>query len=318
MFKRLCVAVLALCVGYGADLLQQCNSGDDKACKKLGQQCEGGDVSACGKLFFYAHYRLCNDGDGAICESLAYKYAKIKNYTKAREYFQKACDLGEQSSCDRAKALKAGEYLALNGIQNDEEFMKQLEQKMQECDNGNTKICQSILMFIEPICNTNAHKLSCYVMGVVYTSKNRDVQNYHKAKEYFQKACKLNDVGGCYNLGVLYEQGQGVHVDYKKSIEYYQKACDLNHASACSNVGNLYNDGQGIRQDHKKAREYLQKACDMEDTVGCYNLGVSYALGRGVRQNLSNAMEYFGKACDYGLQQGCDNYKMIRGKLNIR
>ena len=245
MFKRLCVAVLARCVGYGADLLQQCNSGDDKACKKLGQQCESGDVRACGKIVFSAHYRLCNDGDGAICENLAYEYVKIKDYTKAIEYFQKACNLGEQSSCDRAKVLKAGEYLRFNGLQNDEEFMKQLEQKMQECDNGNTRICQSILALIEPLCNTNGD-YACYVVGVVYSSENRDVQNYHKAKEYFQKAC------------------------------------------------------------------------DMKFAPACFNLGSSYALGKGARQNLSNAMEYFGKACDYGLQQGCDNYKMIRGKLNIR
>ncbi len=40
-----------------------------------------------------------------------------------------------------------------------------------------------------------------------------DKQDFSKAKEYFEKACDLNNGGGCSNLGVLYQNGQGVEKD---------------------------------------------------------------------------------------------------------
>ncbi|GAA7820180.1 hypothetical protein HpMS150_03840 [Helicobacter pylori] len=37
-----------------------------------------------------------------------------------------------------------------------------------------------------------------------------DKQDFSKAKEYFEKACDLNNSGGCGALGMLYENDQGV------------------------------------------------------------------------------------------------------------
>ena len=241
MFKRLCIAALVLCVGYAANLLQECISGDDKACRKLGQQCENGDVKACRELVVSTHYNLCNAGNGTICEILAYWHAKYKNYTEAREYFQEACDLGEQSSCDRAKAIKAGEYLVPNDVQDDEEFMKQFEQKIQECNNGDTRICQNLLVLLEPICNGIGE--SCHIVGIIYSSKNHDVQNYHKAKEYFQKACDAKLAPACFNLGNSYVLGRGVRQNEATAKEYYGKACDLGEQKGCDKYRELRERG---------------------------------------------------------------------------
>ncbi len=62
-----------------------------------------------------------------------------------------------------------------------------------------------------------------------------DKQDFSKAKEYFEKACGLNNGWGCNNLGVLYRDGQGVEKDLIKVAYFYSKACNLNNGKGCNN-----------------------------------------------------------------------------------
>lgn len=224
---------------------KSCDMGILLGCDKIGMMYELGEgFQKDYKKAIKIYETTCSLKDEAGCFALGRLYAEgqgvEKNISTAKKYFQKACDYGEQDACDKVKTL--------DNTQNDEDATKKFEEDVQKCENGDTATCRAILGFMTTMCDEyeNTKEFTCYIVGLVYASENRDVQNYHKAKEYFQKAC------------------------------------------------------------------------DMKSAPACFNLGSSYALGHGVRQNLSNAMEYFGKACDYGLQQGCDNYKMIRGKLNIR
>ncbi len=60
-----------------------------------------------------------------------------------------------------------------------------------------------------------------------------DKQDFSKAKEYFEKACDLNNGGGCSGLGFLYGSGDGVKQDSKKAAALFEKACKLGYKKAC-------------------------------------------------------------------------------------
>ncbi|UOR95735.1 tetratricopeptide repeat protein [Helicobacter pylori] len=67
-----------------------------------------------------------------------------------------------------------------------------------------------------------------------------DKQDFSKAKEYFEKACDLNNGGGCNGLGVLYKDGQGVEKNLTKAAYLYSKACELKEGDGCGALGALY------------------------------------------------------------------------------
>ncbi|NPS34834.1 tetratricopeptide repeat protein, partial [Helicobacter pylori] len=99
-----------------------------------------------------------------------------------------------------------------------------------------------------------------------------DKQDFSKAKEYFEKACDLNDGLGCSNLGSLYYNGEGVEKDLTKVAQFSSKACDLNNGDGCVGLGFLYGRGKG--KNSKKAAQFYSKACDLNNGRGCNNLGV--------------------------------------------
>ncbi|WP_193808721.1 tetratricopeptide repeat protein [Helicobacter pylori] len=96
-----------------------------------------------------------------------------------------------------------------------------------------------------------------------------DRQDFSKAKEYFEKACDLNDGGGCGALGVLYENGRGVEKNLTKAAYFYSKACELKEGDGCGALGALYYNGDGVKQDSKKAVALLEKACKLGYKKAC-------------------------------------------------
>ncbi|GAA9327389.1 hypothetical protein BTM402_02150 [Helicobacter pylori] len=96
-----------------------------------------------------------------------------------------------------------------------------------------------------------------------------DKQDFSKAKEYFEKACDLNDGGGCGALGDLYDDGKGVEKNLTKAAQFYSKACDLKDGWGCSFLGGLYYNGDGVKQDSKKAVALFEKACKLGYKKAC-------------------------------------------------
>ncbi|GAA8953161.1 hypothetical protein HpEKB34_02410 [Helicobacter pylori] len=96
-----------------------------------------------------------------------------------------------------------------------------------------------------------------------------DKQDFSKVKEYFEKACELNNGGGCNGLGVLYKDGQGVEKNLTKAAYFYSKACELNNGDGCGALGALYYNGDGVKQDSKKAVALFEKACKLGYKKAC-------------------------------------------------
>ena len=94
------------------------------------------------------------------------------------------------------------------------------------------------------------------------------MQDYTKAKRYYELACKAESYY-CYGLGKLYEKGQGVKQDFAKAYEYYKLSCNLKNDDGCYNLGNLYDNGLGVQKDRETAFAFFRKACDLLDYAAC-------------------------------------------------
>jgi TPR repeat protein len=88
------------------------------------------------------------------------------------------------------------------------------------------------------------------------------VQDYARARMFFEYAADKGNAYAMLNLGLLYYKGEGVAQDYAKAREWYRKAANKGEARAMIELGVLYENGQGVAQDYAKAREWYEKAAD--------------------------------------------------------
>ena len=58
-----------------------------------------------------------------------------------------------------------------------------------------------------------------------------------------------------FNLGKRYERGDGVVQDYVKAREWFEKAAAKDNSNAMNTLGGLYENGHGVTRDYGKARE---------------------------------------------------------------
>ncbi|RPF69508.1 sel1 repeat family protein, partial [Helicobacter pylori] len=146
-----------------------------------------------------------------------------KDFTRAKEYFEKACRLNDADGC--AILREAYSKVILKGSAR-ESIEKALEH------TATAKACKS----------NDAEK--CKDLAEFYFNAN-DLKN---ALEYYSKSCKLNNVEGCMLSATFYnDMIKGLKKD-KKDLEYYSKACELNYGDGCAILGDIYHNGEGVTQ----------------------------------------------------------------------
>jgi len=175
--------------------------------------------------------RSCNLGNSLGCLTLAQEYDMPMygfsvNRPKAKEYYQKMCDMGEDSGCDSAIKIDLEKDLKkdLDLILPPDDYMEDIDDLnpflaiaylnpfvlyKKECERGNMDGCVGIG--------------ACYIHGINTT------QNYKKAKIYFDLACKLNIARGCYGAGLAYEKMHQIH----KAISQYTHSCTMGIKLGC-------------------------------------------------------------------------------------
>lgn len=135
-------------------------------------------------------------------------------------------------------------------------------------------------------------------------------RNFHKAKEYTEKGCQLDDAVSCNNLGALYAKGYGVPKSDKKAFEYFEKGCNLGSGWACGNVGEAYFYGKGVKKSKEAALQYFEMAMKEDEATGYYGMGLIYEDGYKVEQSYVIAAQLYQKACDNSAEAAC--YKLGR------
>jgi TPR repeat protein len=169
-----------------------------------------------------------------------------QDYVKAREWYEKAADKGDEFAMNNIGAL----YKNGQGVTQD--YVKAREWYEKAADKGNA--------------------FAMITIGLLYDNGQGVTQDYVKAREWYEKAAEKGHADAMNNVGLLYDNGQGVAHDYVKAREWFQKAADKGNAFAMRNLGLLYENGRGVAQDYAKAREWYGKAADNGEPSANANL----------------------------------------------
>ncbi|EPM4783081.1 tetratricopeptide repeat protein [Providencia stuartii] len=76
-----------------------------------------------------------------------------------------------------------------------------------------------------------------------------------------------------YRLGTMYQYGEGVIQDYQKARQWYEKAAKQNNADAQYKLGVMFSHGWGGEQDDQQARLWYLKSAQQGNSSAQSNLG---------------------------------------------
>ncbi len=241
-------------------------------------------------------------------------------YEKAREYLEKALELGAKNFGENhptVSILYSNFGLVYKDLGDYEKAREYLEKAL---ESG-----------IKNFGETHPTVATYYSnLGLVY----RDLGDYEKAREYLEKALELGaknfgenhpTVSILYsNLGLVYKDLG----DYEKAREYLEKALESDiknfgedHPSVATRYSNLGSVYQALG-DYEKARDYLEKALESgiknfgEDhpsvAIDYSNLGMVYKdLGE-----YEKARDYLEKALESDIKNFGENHPSVATDLN--
>jgi TPR repeat protein len=144
------------------------------------------------------------------------------------------------------------------------------------------------------------YALAQYNLGNLYCNGLGVTQDYAKARHFYELAAEQGNAFAQFNLGSLYDHGEGVTEDYAKARHFYQLAAEQGNAFAQINLGNLYHQGQGVTQDYAKARHFYELAAEQGNALAQTNLGILYDQGLGVTQDYAKARHFYELAAQQG------------------
>lgn len=205
----------------------------------------------------------------------------------------------------------------------EEEAHAKFEKMRQSADNGNAVAQYRMCIFYHGINDKEKEVKYCTMsasqnyppalstLGTLYYLGRGVPQDYKKAKEYSEKACKLGDVEACRHLGQMYYSGEGVKKDYDKAFKLIQFAAFNNDRSAGRILGLMYLDGIGVEKNIILGRSHIESAAKQGDEDAMTIMGIMYEKGLAMKCDYKKAKEWYGKACDAGDEVGCNHYKRL-------
>jgi hypothetical protein len=235
---------------------------------------------------------LCDQNNLArACSNAAHSYENpptiesAPDFSKARDYYQKGCDLSDGVACHNLANLF---FLGRGTPPDDLEGVKYLEQAC-ELDYAN----------------------ACYRLAVITLRGKVRKYDAAAAADLLRKGCDLGDTVSCHDLGYLYLDGTGVERNGKIALELFKSSCEQGLPRGCGSLGSLYMQGGSEGTDYAKAAELLQTACAGDDAPSCSNLGYLIETGKGVSADPERAAQYYSKACTGGNMMGCGNLGVL-------
>ncbi|MGA9211281.1 tetratricopeptide repeat protein [Kaistella sp.] len=175
-----------------------------------------------------------------------------ENYQKARDYYEKAADLGSAYA-----NVRLG-YHYKKGLGVEKDYKKAFEYYQKAAKKGNSDGLVGI--------------------GLLYHNGGNGItQNHRIAMEWYLKAVEKKNTDAMYLIGRIYQNGQGEYIkDYKKAEEWYQKRIDNGDKVGYLDLGDLYS--LTVNSNPQKALENYEKAADsylrgMLETANFYYTG---------------------------------------------
>jgi TPR repeat protein len=193
----------------------------------------------------------CDDGDVIACVNLAVKYDKgmgiAPDRARAAARHERACALGEPSSCSRAADLYAD-----SGMPGDVDRAARLR-------------ALSIPLYEQHCAEDKG--VACDALAYAYSRGDGVKKDVPRAIELRTRAC-AQDPTHCFSLGNMYYRGEDVPRDLEKAAELFTKACHGNHPAACFLLAEMTERRNDGRQ-RCAAMPLYAKACEGGLRLAC-------------------------------------------------
>lgn len=216
-----------------------------------------------------------NPSDNGIRNMLGRAHDAARNYSQAREYYQKAADEGN------LYALTNLAWYSIYGTDGQVDMAKGIRMFEQGANAGNP-YAQASLGWL-------------YREG--YNGTRKD---YDEAIKWYRKSAEQGYANGQATMGWFYREGLGTARDLTLSLEWYKKGAEGGDINAMSSVGYAYQSGLGVPVDYAEARKWYEKAAALNDYYSMASLGWLYDAGNGVKQDYAQAISWYEKAANGG------------------
>lgn len=180
--------------------------------------------------------------------------------------YQMACDLGDDSGCDRVRQA--------------------FQETDAACARNKADACMANAML-------RLHNLT----EISYTPGT--------AAEYFGKACDLGHDPACTELGYLYALGMGIGKDQAQATRLFERACTEANAIDCNRIAEAYLHGRPVAMDVQRTTDYFEQGCEYGEVFSCQKLGYAYLTGTFVDVDVDRARVFLQRACDAGATASC-------------
>ena len=256
--------------------------------------------------------RACRKGSASSCLAVGQFYEArtdglvatlLSNATTAKDYFDRACKLGDRTGCARfGHMVVVGSY---NGVR-DDPFTRDggMSALQKACDGGDTGACRELGEASDSAGAAPVFAKLCDAgdMGscdkLVHAYLDTDPK---RAIGLLTKLCDAGDNGHCRELGRAFLAGSDyVDADPPRGTALLTKACDRGAWGGCRDLGEAFLDGR-LPPDPARASELLAKACSHSDVDACFDLGRAQ-----IGSAPAEALKTFAGECEGGDVRGCD------------
>ncbi|WP_146618034.1 tetratricopeptide repeat protein [Lujinxingia litoralis] len=216
--------------------LLPCRQGDARACHELATSIAFDTTRQEGlPQSLVLLHRACELELAVACRDLGIVYEEGVGVDLspelARDFYQRACDLGEQEAC-----------LDAVGVGTTAGFATYAPRWQAQCDEGDPLACLDL------------------AVALLQTAEVRDPQRAHALLE---RACQLNAPEGCLRLAAL--QAELGHPQEEVNAQI-AAACDQGYGPACTTLAQRFSDANA---DPATVDTYYARACELDDTDGC-------------------------------------------------
>ncbi|MCQ4632118.1 SEL1-like repeat protein [Shinella sp. CPCC 100929] len=254
-----------------------------------------------------------NPSDNSIRNMLGRAHDAAKNFSKAREHYQKAADegnlyaltnlawysiYGTDGPVDMAKGTRMFEQASNAGNPYAQASLGWL---YREGYNGTRKDYDEAIKWYRKGAEQGYANAQA-TMGWFYREGLGTTRDYTVSLDWYMKGAEGGDVNAMSSVGYAYQSGLGVSVDYVEARKWYEKAAAFNDYYSMASIGWLYDVGNGVTQDYAQARDWYEKAANGGNTYAMGNLSRLFDHGLGTRANAKEAARWAAASVEGGDQ----------------
>lgn len=195
-------------------------------------------------------------------------YAKNdKNFEKAKEYFEKAVELGS-----------ANAYVNL-GIMYD------------EGEGTDEDLNLAFKYYMKAAIKENSNGIM--LVGIAYWRGRGINTDKYKALEWLNKAADMDNTSAIFYLGSFYQKGDGhLKKDFLKAEQYFMKGVNLGKKNYNSKIGELYT--HPFNENYPKAISYYEIAAENGYSEAELETANLYYSGKGgIAKDYQKAAKYY-------------------------